>query len=341
MRLLILLIGIVTSPFSIGQNLIPNAGFEYLYRCPNKANQITKAIGWNNPTEGAPDYYNTCNQKSYSVPNNRYGEKPSYQGNAYVAILGRKYSREYIQIRLESPLIKGQKYYSSVHISASEAYQYVSSDIGMLFTKEKITRSDYLRFKNYQPQIENDPDSIFTDYEWHEVKGSFIAKGGEQYLTIGSFRDTVSNVKMVDDNFHREFSWYNFIDNASTEPIIRKKPKNKIQAELNLIKKINFENASHILEALSFDELNKVLKILKINKEISIKVIGHTDNNGSTESNKALSIQRSLAVKNFLVCHGISEKRIRIEGKGDSNPLLKNTTEGNMRINRRVEFKII
>lgn len=324
-----------------GQNLIPNSGFEYSSFCPNKPNQITKASGWRNPTKGSPDYYNACAGKDYSVPKNRYGVKVSFEGKAYAALNGRRNYREYIQIRLKSPLEKGQKYFCSIRISACDVYRYVSSDIGMLFTKEKIKRADYFRIDGYEPQIENDPDSIFIDYQWHEIKGYFTAKGGEEYLTIGSFKKIVSKVKMINIHSDDEPSWYNFIDNITTEPIYWKKPKKRIQSELSQQQNITFENSSYELDTVSFTELRAVLRILKRNKEVSIKVIGHTDNNGSKISNKILSVQRCLAVKQFLVKHGILNNRIKIEGKGDSDPLLPNTTDDNRIKNRRVEFRVI
>lgn len=327
--------------FLIGQNIIPNAGFEHYGMCPFNHSQINKATGWENPTKGSPDYYNACGNKDYSVPNNRYGKKLSFQGKAYAALNGRDNYREYIQIRLAKPLIKGQKYYCSIHISACESYRYVSSDIGLLFTKEKVQRQDYFRFKAYTPQIENHKDSIFTDYEWHEIDGYFIAKGGEQYLTIGSFKETVLKQKVKEDKFDLEPSWYNFIDNITTVPILRKKPKKKIQSELNKVENINFENKSSNLEDQSLKELKKVLKIMKRNPEITIKVIGHTDNIGSKSFNKNLSIDRCKAVKSHLIKKGVSAKRIIIEGKGDSAPVVENSSDENRQKNRRVEFKVL
>ena len=324
---------------ALSQNLIPNAGFEHNVACPQNYNQISKARGWSNPTKGSPDYYNACGNDDYSVPKNRYGTKESFNGIGYAALNGREFYREYIQIKLEKPLKANQKYYCSIQISACEGYNYVSSDIGLLFTKEKVERQDYFRIDISKPQIENHPDSIFDDYEWHEINGHFIAKGGEQYLTIGSFKEEVLKKEIRPTSV--EPSWYNFIDNITTEPIIKKKPKHIIQKELNAIKNIHFKNRSFTLEEGSFSELNKILKILKRNKEITLKIIGHTDNNGSRSSNKKLSIQRCVAVKKWLIQYDIPSNRIIIEGKGDSQPLFKNTSDDNRSKNRRVEFLVI
>ena len=334
-------IGLCISTYCIGQNLIPNAGFEYSWKCPNSFNQMLFATGWSNPTTGTPDYYNACGVNGFSLPKTGYGDKLSFEGKAYAALHGSKHGSEYIQIRLKVPLEKGQEYFCSIAISACEKFSIVSSDVGMLFTKEKIKRNNARRMVEYQPQIENASDSIFMDYEWHVVKGYFIAKGGEEYLTIGSFSKNVSKAQVRELGNHENPVWYNFIDNVSSKPVYRKKSKKKIQTKLNRLQNTTFENRSYVLDTLSFNELNKVLKILKRNKERSLKVVGHTDNNGSIKSNKTLSIQRCRAVKKYLVKHGIPSKRIQVEGKGDSQPLLPNTTDANRKKNRRVEFKVI
>jgi len=326
-------------------NLVPNAGFEYSWKCPSNFSQVHFANGWSMPTTGSADYYNACGTKEYSVPNNRYGEKSPFEGEAYMALHGRENGAEYIQIRLASPLEKGEKYYCSIAISACERFPAVCSDVGLLFTKEKVERDNGGRITEYQPQIENHPDSNFIDYEWHVVKGFFTAKGGEQYLTIGSFSKNVSPISTKDFSVVTGVSWYNFIDNISTKPVYRKRPKKKIQDLFNRLENINFTNRSYELDTSTFPglekELKKVLNILKRDKDISIKVIGHTDNNGSKSSNKTLSLNRCLAVQQYLVNNGIAKKRIKVLGKGDSEPILPNTTQENKKKNRRVEFKVI
>jgi outer membrane protein OmpA-like peptidoglycan-associated protein len=338
MKLFYLLIIICTSLVCVGQeldsidmlnlssNLVPNAGFEHSIGCPTMDAQITRARGWSSPTTASPDYCNTCGWP-HTQP---WWDKSPFQGNGY-AYAG---STEYVQIRLSSPLINGEKYFCSIAVSGGV-------DIGLLFTAEKIKRKTNYQIHDFVPQIQNHPDSIFRDKEWHLVQGSFIAKGGEEYLTIGGFRKTFSKIQLSVIKNVEIPPGAGFIDNVSTKLVVRRKPLKVIQSELSRVQNIKFENRSFELDSSSFDEIKKVIKILERNKEISIKIIGHTDNNGSTASNKTLSIQRCRSVKQYLVKNGISKERIKIEGKGDSTPLLPNSSEGNRTINRRVEFKVI
>ncbi len=335
MKELIVSIGLVLlTTMCIGQkldsinmlNLVPNAGFEHSIGCPSMDAQITRARGWSSPNNASSDY---CNTFGWPHSDPRWEQSP-FQGNGYVLLVAGHRFREYAQVRLSSPLIKGQKYSCSIFVSGG-------TDIGMLFTAQKIRKENSYKFDEYQPQIQSHSDSVFTDKEWHIVQGSFIAKGGEKYLTIGSFSKTFSKVQL--SKFHN--SWSSFIDNVSTKLVVRRKPLKVIQSELSKVQNIKFENRSFELDSSSLYVVKKVLKILNRNKEISIKMIGHTDNNGSKMANRTLSVQRCSSVKRYLTAHGIAGKRIVIEGKGDSEPIVPNTTDENRFKNRRVEFKVI
>jgi OOP family OmpA-OmpF porin len=73
----------------------------------------------------------------------------------------------------------------------------------------------------------------------------------------------------------------------------------------------------------------------------SFRVIGHTADVGSRESQHDLSVKRARAVVNFLSSHGISARRFLYEGRGGSEPLAPSDTEENMAKNRRIEIFIL
>jgi len=68
---------------------------------------------------------------------------------------------------------------------------------------------------------------------------------------------------------------------------------------------------------------------------------GHTDGVGSDAYNKKLSLARAEAVKTYMVSQGVSADKIRVEGKGKSNPIASNDTEEGRAKNRRVEITLI
>lgn len=73
----------------------------------------------------------------------------------------------------------------------------------------------------------------------------------------------------------------------------------------------------------------------------SIIVEGHTDDIGKEDNNLALSEKMAEAVCDYLVKKGISRKRIRYVGMGESVPLYPNNGNENRRKNRRIDIKLI
>ena len=86
--------------------------------------------------------------------------------------------------------------------------------------------------------------------------------------------------------------------------------------------------------------LDNLTALMKRNKNITIEVIGHTDDVGSKEGNSVISLKRAQIVADYLMSNGINKSRISIKGKMDSEPLYPNTTPENRAKNRRVEFII-
>lgn len=118
--------------------------------------------------------------------------------------------------------------------------------------------------------------------------------------------------------------------------IVQKKLDETIKLE-----NIQFETGKEIIKSSSYPLLNKVVKILKENPNISINIDGHTDSTGDETFNKILSKKRAEAVKEHLVKNGINTNKLIAIGYGSSKPIADNNTKEGRKKNRRVEFKII
>lgn len=81
-------------------------------------------------------------------------------------------------------------------------------------------------------------------------------------------------------------------------------------------------------------------KVKGINLEVIIAV-GHTDSVGTDAYNQKLSVQRSEAVKAYLVSQGIEKSRVYTEGKGEKQPVADNKTADGRSKNRRVEIEVV
>jgi outer membrane protein OmpA-like peptidoglycan-associated protein len=70
----------------------------------------------------------------------------------------------------------------------------------------------------------------------------------------------------------------------------------------------------------------------------AISIVGHTDDVGSDSDNQSLSERRAAAVVTWLVGQGVPAARIHSEGRGESSPVVPNTSDANRARNRRIEF---
>lgn len=101
---------------------------------------------------------------------------------------------------------------------------------------------------------------------------------------------------------------------------------------------INFDTGKAIIKPDSKPIIDQVIKMLKDNPSLSIRVEGHTDNTGDEKGNQTLSDMRADAVKNELVTAGVEATRLEAKGFGRTKPIADNSTEEGRAKNRRVEI---
>ena len=85
-------------------------------------------------------------------------------------------------------------------------------------------------------------------------------------------------------------------------------------------------------------ELDAVLKVLKMNPSLKIRIEGNTDNIGTAKYNMGLSDRRAKSVQEYLVKSGINKNRLSTVGYGFSRPIATNITPEGRALNRRVEL---
>jgi outer membrane protein OmpA-like peptidoglycan-associated protein len=102
-----------------------------------------------------------------------------------------------------------------------------------------------------------------------------------------------------------------------------------------------FKFDKYDLESESLSSLRRLLKFLQENPNVNILISGHTDNVGSVSYNLNLSLQRAKSVQNYLVNEGMHPGRVMVEGKGDKEPMVPNTSSQNQALNRRITIKIL
>ncbi len=73
---------------------------------------------------------------------------------------------------------------------------------------------------------------------------------------------------------------------------------------------------------------------------LTVKLVGHTCNRGSTAHNQHLGNQRALRVKDMIDQKSFNVSKIEVSSNGESSPLNNNTNEKDRTLNRRVELTI-
>ncbi|PJC07345.1 MAG: OmpA family protein [Flavobacteriaceae bacterium CG_4_9_14_0_8_um_filter_34_30] len=102
---------------------------------------------------------------------------------------------------------------------------------------------------------------------------------------------------------------------------------------------ILFDVNKAIIKPSSFKILDELGQALADNPEVTIKIIGHTDSDGSADANLKLSEKRAAAIKVYLSNHfPITGNRMQVMGKGETEPIASNATPDGKAKNRRVEF---
>ena len=100
------------------------------------------------------------------------------------------------------------------------------------------------------------------------------------------------------------------------------------------------KQSSSIFSKEKTDYIFMIIECMKMNPEKKILITGHTCNVGTAKNNIILGRRRAMFVKNHMVNLGADPKRLLVESKGESMPIVPNTTEENRRKNRRVVIEI-
>jgi len=186
----------------LSPNFVNNPSFEDYYSCPDMVAELYKCKYW---WGFSTEYFNACANMYVSVPSNLDGFQYAYNGVAYAGliiyandIINYDY-REAIKTKLNDSLSANKRYCTKFYISLSEFifqdYYILLDSIGMLFTKDSV-QDTLAPILNNGIRVQNSISNLDT-INWLQISNSFIANGGEKYLTIGNFDNVINYLSGV------------------------------------------------------------------------------------------------------------------------------------------------
>jgi gliding motility-associated-like protein len=204
------------SNFSAQVNIVPNPSFEDTIAIPKSCGELYKSQNWYSPGNRTPDYFSVfsptvsgpCDVKA---PKSCLGYQMPRTGNFYSGIIIRTiylptsgfptYSNycEFLSVKLTQPLIPNRIYKFNMYYSLADGSGISTNQLSAYFSNTPFNSGTFLPsdtgyyFNYIKPHINHDPTFILDTSNWIGLSGCFLAQGGEEYLTIGNFKDGINS----------------------------------------------------------------------------------------------------------------------------------------------------
>jgi outer membrane protein OmpA-like peptidoglycan-associated protein len=110
--------------------------------------------------------------------------------------------------------------------------------------------------------------------------------------------------------------------------------------KLDIPSDISFDTGRADIKSNFRPVLDRFATTLADNPGTTVSIVGHTDSTGGEAINQPLSVDRAARTRDYLAARGINPDRIRIEGRGEREPVASNDNPAGRAHNRRVEIYV-
>ncbi|TND08601.1 MAG: hypothetical protein FD123_2105 [Bacteroidetes bacterium] len=188
---IIAILMLASAPACLAQNLVPNPSFEDTSGCSFPLPQIDCLDDWNifsgpgNPVMNTADL---CYNGAVFFPPSTI---PAYDGTKYIGIDCQPINSEFVQVRLSQPLQAGMSYCVSFYAAVCDQTPLAAPSLGAYFSATPLLANPFTAGMSAHVQS----TISFSTTQWQQVSGTYIAAGGEEYLTLGGFQNaSVTNL---------------------------------------------------------------------------------------------------------------------------------------------------
>jgi hypothetical protein len=146
-----------------------------------------------------------------------YSGRSEYKDGAYHPFNGRF---NYLETKLKEPLKTGQVYHLEFYIYYSQLSAWGLTNLGAVFTNGSVVANHGSVLFDKPAVVFKDVSKLNEGENWIKVSGNFKAKGGERFMSLGTFR--LNALLMVEgkglgNHMWDEESYYYFDDFLLTE----------------------------------------------------------------------------------------------------------------------------
>ena len=190
---------------------------------------------------------------------------------------------------------------------------------------------------------DNTEDKLVGTFETNSATGRFM-------VSLPAGRDYGISVKATGYLFYSEN--FNVPDTAAFQVVEKFIKLDKLEVGKKVVlNNIFYDYNKASLRESSFNELSKVVDLLKANPKMKIEFSAHTDSRGGDAYNNNLSQERAQSCVDYLLKKGIAKDRLVAKGYGEKKLVVTDAEiekiateiekEAAHQKNRRTEFKIL
>ena len=187
-KIIYTLLGIIWSTTIIAQtNLVLNEGFEKGLGNSSRIKEMRTAgyltVDWYNPLHKRSPHLFKSPERSLAK---------AHSGSVALGlVLGagkkEKNKTEYITGKLKTPLVKGQAYCVRFHILLHRSSKWAASNVGVRLHQNRNLIAEEKDLEALEANLYANGGEPVINTKWQAYNGYYVASGGEQFISLGSF----------------------------------------------------------------------------------------------------------------------------------------------------------